>query len=187
MTGLFVAVVGPSGAGKDTLIDFARDALRDRDDIRFVWRTITRPGGAGGEAHRALTQAQFERERALGRFALAWAAHGLQYGIAADTVADVAGGNCVVANLSRTAIAEAAQVYARLHVVHVTAPPELLAQRLACRARETAADIAARGVRAALSVPARVPVSEIVNDRPVAVTGARFVAAIVEAFGAGQT
>lgn len=186
MTGLFVAVVGASGAGKDTLMDFARDALRDRDDIRFARRAITRPGGAGGERHRALTQAQFARERSLGGFAVAWAAHGLQYGIAADTVADVAAGRCVVANLSRTAVGEAADVYARVHVVHVTAPAAMIAQRLACRGREAAADIEARQGRAPAAHPCRVPVTEIVNDRSLAVTGAEFVAAIVEAFGARQ-
>jgi ribose 1,5-bisphosphokinase len=186
MTGLFVAVVGPSGAGKDTLIDFARDALCDRTDIRFVRRAITRPAGAGGEPHRALTQAQFARERALGRFALAWAAHGLQYGIAADTVADVAAGRCVVANLSRTAIGEAADVYAQLNVVHVTAPAAMIAHRLACRGREAAADIEARQARAPAILPRGVPVTEIVNDRCLAVTGPEFVAAIVEAFGTRQ-
>jgi len=45
--GAFVAVVGPSGAGKDTLIAHARDALAGEPQVEFVRRVITRRSTSG--------------------------------------------------------------------------------------------------------------------------------------------
>jgi len=74
---MLVAVVGPSGAGKDTLMGLARARLEGDTRFRFVQRAITRPAEAGGEAHRAIDLADFEAERAAGGFTLHWAARGL--------------------------------------------------------------------------------------------------------------
>ena len=98
---MLICVVGPSGAGKDTLLDAARQALADDRRFRFVRRVITRPADAGGEAHEAVTEAEF----AARDFALQWQAHGLSYGIPAAAINDVA---VAVANVSRTVIADAA-------------------------------------------------------------------------------
>ena len=54
--GVFFFVVGPSGVGKDTLIDGAKAALRDDARYVFATRTITRPAGAPGEAHVGVSQ-----------------------------------------------------------------------------------------------------------------------------------
>src|SRR5580692_8194818 len=94
---MLVLVVGPSGAGKDTLLDAARRAVADDPRFRFVRRVITRPAEAGGEAHEAVTDAEF----ATRDFALAWQAHGLRYGIPADIAADLQSGRVLVANSSR--------------------------------------------------------------------------------------
>jgi phosphonate metabolism protein PhnN/1,5-bisphosphokinase (PRPP-forming) len=171
-----VAVVGPSGAGKDTLMAGARAALAGEPRIRFVQRAITRPAEAGGEEHRALTEAAFAAERAAGGFALHWPAHGLLYGIPRDIEADLARGHVVVANLSRAVLAEAASRYPLL-VLEITAPPALLAARLAARGREDAADVAARLAREA-AVPAGLAVHRVLNDGTVAAGIARVVAAL---------
>ncbi len=176
MAGRLVAVVGPSGAGKDTLMAGARVALAGDPRIRFVRRAITRPAEAGGEEHRALTEAAFEAERAAGGFALHWQAHGLRYGIPRDIEDDIAQGRVVVANLSRAVLAEADARYPLL-VLEITAPPDVLAARLAARGREDAADVAARLAREA-AVPAGLAVSRVLNDGPVEVGIAALVSAL---------
>jgi phosphonate metabolism protein PhnN/1,5-bisphosphokinase (PRPP-forming) len=168
---MLVGVVGPSGAGKDTLMEGARAALAGDPRFHFVRRSITRPAEAGGEAHRPLTRTEFEAERAAGRFALWWEAHGLLYGIPAELPPGVA-----IANLSRTVLAEAARRMPLL-VLEITAPPAVLAARLAARGRECAADIAARLAREA-PLPAGLDVVRVMNGGPVEQGIARVVAAL---------
>lgn len=94
---VLVLVVGPSGAGNDTVLGLAERVLRNDKRFRFVRRVITRPAGADGEDHEAVSEAQF-----AGRsFALQWRAHGLSYGIPTDIANDLAAGTVVVANVSR--------------------------------------------------------------------------------------
>jgi phosphonate metabolism protein PhnN/1,5-bisphosphokinase (PRPP-forming) len=170
---MLILVVGPSGAGKDTLMEAAKLALADDPRFRFARRVITRPAAAGGEAHEAVTEAEFVTRD----FALQWQSHGLRYGIPADAIAG--GGPVVVANVSRTVISEAARRFA-VRVIEVTAPPAVLAERLAARGRETAADVAARLARD-VSVPGDVAVERVMNDATLEQGIARFVAALSRA------
>ena len=62
---MLIAVVGPSGAGKDRLMAGARAALAQDTRFRFVRRAITRATEAGGEDHEALTEAAFMARRAV--------------------------------------------------------------------------------------------------------------------------
>lgn len=50
MTGAWVFVCGPSGAGKDSVLAWAREALAGRSDIVFARRLITRPAQSGSQA-----------------------------------------------------------------------------------------------------------------------------------------
>jgi ribose 1,5-bisphosphokinase len=169
---VLVLIVGPSGAGKDTLLAAAREALVGDPAVRFVRRVITRPADAGGEDHEAVTEAEFaERD-----FALQWQAHGLHYGIPADIVADLARGMTVVANVSRSVIARAAERFPT-RVVEVTAPPVLLAARLAARGREDADDVARRLARD-VPLPAGVQVTRVMNDGTLAEGIDRFITAL---------
>jgi ribose 1,5-bisphosphokinase len=176
--GVLWLVVGPSGAGKDTLIDGARAALAG--DPRFVFprRDITRPADAGGEDHRAVDLAAFEAHRAAGGYVLSWGAHGLHYGVPVSVADDVAAGRAVVVNVSRGVIGEARRRFVHVRVISVTVPPEVLAARLAARGRESAAEIEARLQRAVSVDPGGEGVIPFVNDRPRAAAIEAFVAVL---------
>jgi len=151
--GTLVLVVGPSGAGKDTLIAGARRDLKG--DARFVFprRAITRPQVAGTEDSETMAPGAFAAAMAAGAFALAWRAHNYSYGIPVSIEAVLRQGRHVIANVSRSVIPEARQRYQPLQVVEVWAPPELLAERLADRGRESELEIEQRLARvSALSV-----------------------------------
>lgn len=176
--GLLILVVGPSGAGKDTLLDAARDALAHDDRFVFVQRHITRPAAAGGERHQEISWDEFNANVAAGRYALSWQAHGLGYGVPAAGLA--ARGACrrVIVNASRAILDEARDRLAPVRIVLVTAKPETLAQRLTARGRETKADIAERVTRAAGNAVEGPDVVVIDNDGALDDAIARFVAAI---------
>jgi ribose 1,5-bisphosphokinase len=166
---MLILVVGPSGAGKDTLLEAAKQALADDQRFRFVRRVITRPVRAGGEDHEAVSEAEFARRD----FALQWQAHGLRYGIPAEAIAD---GCVTVANVSRTIVAEAVRRF-RVRVIEVTAPADVLAARLGSRGREGEADIASRLART-VSLPADVMVETVMNDGLIEHGVAQFLAAL---------
>lgn len=174
MPGAFVAIVGPSGAGKDTLIAKARSALSGRPDFVFVRRLVTRAANAF-EDHDTIGEAEFEAGHASGGFALSWRAHGLGYALPASTRTAIESGSVAICNLSRGAIDEARRRFPRVVVVFVTAPPEVIAQRLAARGRETDIAIQERLAReTALCDPAD-PDLALMNDRPLEITSGELV------------
>lgn len=178
---MLILIVGPSGAGKDTLLNGARDALADDPHLRFVRRVITRPGDMGQEAHESVTEQAFELRRQAGDFALTWRAHGLHYGIPADISFDLARGRVVIVNVSRAVVAEAAARFP-VSVIEVSAPADVLALRLAARGREDAVDVARRLAR---SIELRLPVERqtVVNDGTVEAGVRELLAAITRASG----
>ena len=146
--GRVLLIVGPSGAGKDTLINLVRAQLEDRPDILFPERTVTRAAHAA-EAHATRTALEFERELAQGAYALDWLAHGLAYGVPASIDAAVRAGHTIVLNCARAAVARARRRYTNTLVILIDAPMPVRAARLAQRGREPAADIDARLSRSA--------------------------------------
>lgn len=147
--GTLFLVVGPSGAGKDTLLDGARIALGTDARYHFARRTITRPANAGGEAHEAVTTAEFASMAADNRFALCWGAHDLRYGIAHTELEPLREGIDVVANVSRGILDEARARFSPVSIISVIVPPHVLRARLEARGREDAAAIDRRLARAA--------------------------------------
>lgn len=172
MSGTFVAVVGRSGAGKDSLIDYARERL-SQDEATFVRRVVTREADAQSEDHDTLDRAAFAKAAEAGQFALDWEAHGLCYGLPQSLDDDLADGKVVIANLSRAVIPQLMQRYPNAVVVEVVADPDVIAQRLAGRGRETAQSI---GERMSRNVSARLPTStvQIDNSGDLGQAGERF-------------
>ncbi|MGJ5178323.1 phosphonate metabolism protein/1,5-bisphosphokinase (PRPP-forming) PhnN [Bradyrhizobium oligotrophicum] len=141
--GRLVLVVGPSGAGKDTLLNLARRECAGDDRIVFPQRVVTREASAF-EDNLEMSEASFREALAAGAFALHWDAHGHLYGVPRAIQDDIAAGRTVVVNVSRTVIASARRDYARVIVVNITAPAEILAERLGKRHRPSDADIGER-------------------------------------------
>lgn len=179
-TGTMAVVVGPSGAGKDTLIGFAAAHFRNDARIRFVRRCITRDAAAGGEDHEGITAENFDALQRDGGFAVSWSAHGLQYGIPRRTQDEIAAGLLLVANGSRSALPLFKAAYANLLVINVTARPDILAERLTARGRETRDDILARLERAQLSVVGDYRVVTIDNSGPIDQAGQELVRTLTE-------
>ncbi len=150
MTGRLIAIVGPSGAGKDTLI--AAVCLVSPDLI-WVRRVITRPAVPGGEPYESVDRTEFERRRASGAFAFWWNAHGLLYGIPATIAAEISAGRTVLFNASRAALPAIQDEFPILEIIAITAPVETLARRLAERGREEMPEIQKRLERADWPVP----------------------------------
>ncbi|HZB93172.1 MAG TPA: phosphonate metabolism protein/1,5-bisphosphokinase (PRPP-forming) PhnN [Stellaceae bacterium] len=169
MTGRLVAIMGPSGAGKDTLIAYAR-ARSDPARVFFAHRYITRPAASGGENHVALSEAEFRARRDAGLFALSWESHGFAYGIGRELDLWLAAGVTVVANIARAAWDDAARSYPRLSGVLVTAAPAVLAHRLAARGREDEAAIAERLARE-VPLPPHLALHTLDNSGDIAVAG----------------
>ncbi len=177
--GALILVVGPSGAGKDTLLAGAMERLTGTGRFQLARRVITRPADAGSENHIEMDEAAFRTAEANGEFLLSWRAHGLCYGIPRDPYAKLReDGVAVIANVSRGVIGEARARLQPVAVVSVAASPAVLAARLAARGREDAADIEARLARAdALDVGGH-DVSTVMNDGALDVGVAAMAAAL---------
>ena len=161
MSGVFVAVVGPSGAGKDSVMAHAR-ALVGEHGFVFPRRMITRQPGAG-EGHLSVSEAEFERLEATAGFALSWRAHGLSYGVPIAAAEVVQAGGIAVVNVSRGVLPGLAERFPQTAVVRVTVPEDVRRARIARRGRESSADIDARMNRADPAPDSPVDI-EIVND-----------------------
>lgn len=176
--GIVFFVVGPSGSGKDTLIEGARCALVPSGRFVFARRVITRPEGSPGEDHEAATIEAFEARERAGGFLVAWSAHGLRYGLSADLLRHVDDGRHVVANGSRAMVAALKARVPRLVVVEVWAPEEVLAERLEARGREQGQEIDRRLGRRVSGFPEGIEIIRVANDASPEVGIERFVACL---------
>lgn len=169
--GTLVLVVGPSGAGKDTLISYCRSRVSDDGEIVFPRRTITRAGSDGSEDHHCVSEGEFRKQAADGAFAIHWQAHGLSYGVPVLVDTALAEGRSVVVNVSRSVVDAARQRYRPLLVVLVTARREVIAARLRERGRETLDDIDRRLARHDLVEVGGPDVIRLDNSGPIEAAG----------------
>ncbi len=176
MSGRLVLIVGPSGAGKDSLLRYASAKLQSHDDVQFPRRIITRKADET-ETHLQVSTDEFRALRDSGGLAFHWQAHGLYYGLPASITHAIATGHQVVVNVSRRIVDELRSAYPCL-VIEVTAPLEILSQRLTARGREAEADIEQRLQRASDSKNLQAD-AVIVNDSSIIEAGERLVALIL--------
>ncbi len=153
MTARLIYCMGPSGAGKDSLLDWLRAHLPTPCPVHWARRTISRAAVPGGEAHESVSPETFAVLRHEQAFALYWDANGLGYGIRHAQLAPLAQGEWVLLNGSRAYLTEALVHFPHLVAVHITASPQVLRKRLLSRGRETADEVEARVQRALAYTP----------------------------------
>ena len=137
-------LMGASGAGKDSLMGYARRALGEAGDVLFAHRYITRPAGSGGENHVELSDAEFALRRRRGLFLFDWEGNGCRYGVGVEVSHWLERGLHVVVNGSRAYLPEARRRLPVLVPVLVRVSAHRLAERLHGRGREQASDVEQR-------------------------------------------
>ena len=145
--GRLIYLMGPSGAGKDSLIEAARPVLH-RQGVIIARRVITRAAEAKGEDAHGVTWQQFELLCDQKAFALHWQANGLSYGIPAQIDVWLEEGQHVLVNGSRAHLVDARRRYPSLLPILLTVDAGVLRARLLGRARESLDDIERRLERA---------------------------------------
>lgn len=167
MGGRLIYLMGPSGSGKDSLLNAVRERLTDEGVLnvasaaqaiaqrstsvcRIARRVITRSAEAVGEDAVAVSLAEFEQVEAAGAFALSWRANGLAYGIPRQIDDWLAAGESVLVNGSRAYLSQARQRYPDLVAVLLRVDGAVLRERLLARGREAPAQIEERLARNAL-------------------------------------
>ena len=160
--GRLIAVVGPSGVGKDSVM---AGLVARRPKLHLVCRMITRPAHVGGEAFYAVSDQEFAQHVADQTFALHWQAHGLRYGIAAQQLACLSEGGDALVNLSRGVLKTADRQFDKMIVLSLTTPSSVLVARLQARGRESAEQILARLARSGFALPKGLRVLTVDNSR----------------------
>lgn len=177
MDGKLIYLMGPSGSGKDSLIEAVRERLHLLD-CEVMRRVITRSAESVGEDALSVTTEEFDRRRRAGEFSLSWQANGLSYGIPAEMDQWLKTGRHVLVNGSRANLRQALEDYPTLLPVLLTVREEVLRERLLKRGRETLEQIDARLARNTLFLERRSigrPVFQLDNSGELAVAADHFV------------
>ena len=184
MEARLIYIAGASGSGKDSLMRYAREQLAGEGHIQFAHRYITRPAGAHGENHIALSPQEFQSRLAAGLFAMHWRSHDLDYGIGVEVLHWLGNGLTVVINGSREYLPKAQSQYPELVPVVIEVSPSLLRQRLLARGRESEQEINERLARNEAWRSITMEAEVIGNDGPLVVAGNHLVELIRRYSGA---
>ena len=149
--GLFLAIVGPSGSGKDTIIEALCKQL---PNIKRVKRYITREQQkAGGEDSYNIDFDTFRKLERDGGFAFSWSAHHLKYGLPITIFDEINVGKSLIANISRSILDQLSDKFEYYEIILITASDKILAERLEKRGRESKAQIEERLARSSFTIP----------------------------------
>ena len=163
-----MAIVGPSGAGKDTIMNAVHEVLKNNPEFLFIRRIITRKAGVNSFNDHDETSQNIGNEDNIGvslekffelsqkvSFSLQWFAHGIHYGLPMGIVDEVHKGKIVIANVSRAELEHAKELFGKVYVIEINAPIGILKERLLGRKREKITDIEERLKRA--NIPIQLP------------------------------
>lgn len=180
-SGLLIAVVGPSGAGKDSVIDWLKNHFAGNGSVLFARRTVTRMDGGTTEDHNCLTPEQFHQARLNGEFSVTWDAHGLSYGLPMEVLHHLDAGGVAIANGSRRALEDLRAVFNNILVVNLVVDRAILAKRLAERGRETAEEISKRLERMDVQIASHFNAVRVDNSGSLDIAGKRVADIVTEA------
>lgn len=169
--GRFVLVTGPSGVGKDSLIAYVKERLKDDHHFIFPRRTVTRTSMAEAEDHDSISPEGFAAARADGAYCLHWEAHSLSYGVPKSAGDAVRQGSIAICNVSRTILPQARDSFPGSICVSVTTNAEALLARVIARGRETESEARQRIARQTPSCPNGMENWEIDNSGLLSVAG----------------
>ncbi len=179
MTARLLYTLGPSGAGKDSLLAWLKDRLAPDAPLHFARRVIDRAPQATGEQHESVSAESFERQCSLGAFALHWKANGHHYGVRHSEFSEQHEPHWVVLNGSRAHLPQAFERFPGLTVLHITASAEVLRARLIARQRENAVAVEARVQRSVdWKMPAGCQLLQVRNDTSLEEAGLQLLKAL---------
>jgi len=179
--GMLVWVIGPSGAGKDSLMLWLVSSVGIGAPMTIARRTITRGPDVGDEGHLAVDPATFLTYQTEGAFTLTWSAHGCLYGVPTSIHSDVAAGRVVLVAGSRGATDRWLARHPDSEVVLVRCAPETLRERLTRRNRLDGTSVAERLHRMEVAAVEPRPGWIVVdNDRGLDEVGERLRQALAE-------
>lgn len=176
-----IYVIGPSGAGKDSLLNWLRAQAPMKTHVHWARRTIDRANTPQGEAHESVSRAQFQALQHADAFAMHWGANEHHYGIRHGELQPLKKQEWVFANGSRAYLPEAVALFPGLTVLHISADLEVLKHRLLSRGRETLAAIEQRLQRTPpLQVPKGCETIEFLNHAPLETSGPQLLQALAQ-------
>ena len=174
--GLFLAIVGPSGSGKDTIIEALCKQL---PNIKRVKRYITREQQkAGGEDSYNIDFDTFGKLERDGGFAFSWSAHHLKYGLPITIFDEINVGKSLIANISRSILDQLSDKFEYYEIILITASDKILAERLEKRGRESKAQIEERLARSSFTIPKGISPLIIRNETTVEDAVSKIIASI---------
>ncbi|MDJ0779263.1 MAG: hypothetical protein QNJ85_15455 [Gammaproteobacteria bacterium] len=142
-SGLLFYLVGPSGVGKDSLLEALR-IYPDLPALHLAERYITRPTRRGDDRHVEIDPDTFAVRAARGDFLFTWHSHGFSYAVSNDLLFHLRTGEDVLVNGSRAYLSTAMEIVPGLVPIWMRVSERVLRERLRGRARENAAAIERR-------------------------------------------
>lgn len=137
-------LVGPSGVGKDTVLNHLKQNQYSDEQPLVAHRYITRPVRVNDENHIELAEFDFNRRKEARLFLFDWESHGYKYAIGREVKRWLKSGNSVIVNGSRNYLETARDRFKDLVPVWMTVSDDVLRERLKKRGRESDDEIEAR-------------------------------------------